>query len=290
MFYNKISNWYKIDSVQSILNAIVNDGSNSDDIKNNIDEYFVYDKNTLKNVELPSHLKNIISSISIYVQFVLLVRDDLNDNKTDENQIAMYNQLVSNISKLIEGDVDDFLNKYDNTDDNNKLVFLFKTLISTVSSKRGNENVMKLFDIEVNSSYIKEFIDRINDYYTYAHDARYIEIGTNPFSSSNEKYNETTWQSNVYILKINKVIDKRKQNVEIDPLQLKRQFGDSVLDISDMYNMKGIIYVGISDTLDSFDFKFFINNKINDEGKTIGTLIKIKKFSFEDLTGLYIKY
>lgn len=78
------------------------------------------------------------------------------------------------------------------------LTFIYQRVLSSVKSKNGNVGTMMLFRSE-GTNIIPGLIDKINDYYVRVHDARYIEIGTNPFGDGSV-FNESSWKSDIYIL------------------------------------------------------------------------------------------
>jgi hypothetical protein len=78
------------------------------------------------------------------------------------------------------------------------LKFIYQRILSSVESKRGDVGTMMLFRSE-GTNIIPDLIDKVNDYYVRVHDARYIEIGTNPFGDGTV-FNESSWKSDIYIL------------------------------------------------------------------------------------------
>lgn len=78
------------------------------------------------------------------------------------------------------------------------LTFIYQRVLSSVKSKKENVGTMMLFRSE-GTNIIPGLIDKINDYYVRVHDARYIEIGTNPFGDGSV-FNESSWKSDIYIL------------------------------------------------------------------------------------------
>ena len=232
----------------------------------------------------PTKLGEVLNGYVKYLSFCLDMMKKLNseykNRKIDEKYIRLMRRIQRNtyialerkdsnskihdkrLEKIDEKFIQDIL---DGTDES-ILERIFTRFISSVKGK--NRFIKKLISITPNTGSTEPLIDAIDKYYSNVFDARYIEIGTYPFSDKETKDDMTIENLKSIIFTFGnpdmKVSDTK---VEYDPLQLKQNYGDKIMDFNEISKYPATIDIGLSDGIKTFNMMVQIDlSDIEDTG------------------------
>ena len=180
-------------------------------------------------------------------------KNELNLNlvKNEEELILLEQELKADVlyfKTIDEKFIQDILNGTDES----ILEKIFTRFISSVQGK--NRFIKKLISITPNTGSTKPLIDAIDKYYSNVFDARYIEIGTYPFSDKETKDDMTIDNLKSIIFTFgNPDMKVSNTKVEYDPLQLKQNYGDKIMDFNEISKYPATIDIGLSDGIKTFN-------------------------------------